>query len=262
MRPFALVAALFLSLSPLVPPAPSAAPTPAAPRVIRFLVDPNSPPFAFLGDGRLRGFDIDLGEALAASLGAEAQWLQEPFDVAVYSKMLEEGRADAVLAAMSITERRAYFVDFSRPYFTTRLAVAARPGFSWDPREFARGFRGGVMGVMRGTTGERWARRNLSCEIKLYDSIESLLRGLNPGGNLSDAVLIDQHILVTAASGPDPALRIVEKDIGREDYGIAVRKGNRKLANELDGALDRLEASGDYARIYGDWFGVRTPSGN
>jgi len=259
VKTFAMVAALFLGLAPAgSPPAPS----PAEGKVIRFLVDPNSPPFAFLRDGRLGGFDIDLGNALGVALGAEVRWLPEPFDVAVYAKMLAEGRADAVLAAMSITERRSYFVDFTRPYFTTRLAVAVRPGFAWDSREFARGFRGGVMGVMRGTTGERWARRNLDGEIKTYDSIESLLRGLNPEGNLSDAVLIDQHILAAASAGPDPSVRIVEREIGREDYGIAVRKGNRELADELGRALDRLEASGDYARIYGAWFGPPAHTGD
>ena len=40
-----------------------------------------------------------------------------------------------------------------------------------------------------------------------------------------------------------------------EEYGIAVKKGNDKLAAEIDKALAELKKNGEYDKIYKTWFG-------
>ena len=40
-----------------------------------------------------------------------------------------------------------------------------------------------------------------------------------------------------------------------EEYGIAVKKGNDKLAAEIDKALAELKKNGEYDKIYKTWLG-------
>ncbi len=234
------------------PPPPVPVKTPA---VIRFIVDLDSPPFAFKKDGKVTGFDIELGEALAKELGMELQWIDLPFDIPKYANVLEAKEADAALAAISITKDRKYYLDFTRPYFSTDLAVATRGDVKWLSPEFNRGLPGKIIGVMKGTTGQVWARNNLSAEVKTYDSPTSLARALKSGGNLAFAILIDEAILNYLLSRSSLNFKIVERDLDHQDYGIAVSRGNNRLRTGLNAALKKLDTTGVYDKIYGKWFG-------
>ena len=42
-------------------------------------------------------------------------------------------------------------------------------------------------------------------------------------------------------------------------FGIAVRKGNTKVLNEINEGLKKVIASGAYAKVYAKWFGEKAP---
>jgi polar amino acid transport system substrate-binding protein len=225
---------------------------------IRFIFDSKSPPFAFKEGDKLAGFDIELGEAIGKALGRKVIWIEVPFDIRNYANILEADGADAALAAITITKIRKYFVDFTRPYFSTSLAVAARLDVKWDQRSFARGLEGKIVGVMKGTTGDDWVRLNLKASVKTYDSPLSLVRALKEGGNLAYAVVIDNAILdylqFCTTSMCQTQFKIVEKGLVQEDYGIAVSNGAFDVLAALNAALQKIELSGEYDRIYEKWF--------
>ena len=50
-------------------------------------------------------------------------------------------------------------------------------------------------------------------------------------------------------------LAIICDVLEAEEYGIAVKKGNDKLAAEIDKALAELKKNGEYDKIYKTWFG-------
>lgn len=221
---------------------------------IRFVFDSKSPPFAFKEGDKLIGFDIELGEAIGKVLEKKVRWIDASYDIRNYANILESDGADAALAAITITKIRKYFVDFTQPYFSTSLAVAARGDAKWDQRAFARGLEGKIVGVMKGTTGEDWARLNLKAIIKIYDSPLSLVRALKEGGNLAYAVMIDDAILNYLRSQGMTDFKIVEEGLIQEDYGIAVSNGAFDLLAALNAALQRLELNGEYDLIYEKWF--------
>ena len=57
-----------------------------------------------------------------------------------------------------------------------------------------------------------------------------------------------------AQGGSDDA-KTVGDVLETEAYGIAVKKGNDKLAAEIDKALAELKKNGEYDKIYKTWFG-------
>ena len=42
-------------------------------------------------------------------------------------------------------------------------------------------------------------------------------------------------------------------------FGIAVRKGNKELLDQINAGLKKTIESGAYAKVYKKWFGENTP---
>ncbi len=246
---------LLVVFSPLAaqdqPPPPAPAATAPA-RTIRFISDLAAPPFAFKDGLETKGFEIDLGEAIAKELGAKAKWVQMSFNISMFESTLVSGGADAVLSSLTITDKRKESLSFTRPYFRSNLAVATLRDVDWDHLAFKNGLKGMRVGVMRRSTGEEWARKNLKATRVTYDSPTRLARALKNGD--VHVILIDEDILQSELASRSYKFKIVEKDLDDEDYGIAVKKGNTQLLAELNSTLEKLDADGTYDDIYAKWF--------
>ena len=48
--------------------------------------------------------------------------------------------------------------------------------------------------------------------------------------------------------------RILDENFGIEEMGIAAKKGNKKLIEEIEKAIDELRKDGTYEKIYSKWF--------
>jgi ABC-type amino acid transport substrate-binding protein len=77
--------------------------------------DPTFPPFEFLVDGEIVGFDVDLARAVAEEGGHEIELTSCPFSQLISSL---GGRLNMVASALSITDARKSVIDFSDPYYT------------------------------------------------------------------------------------------------------------------------------------------------
>jgi ABC-type amino acid transport substrate-binding protein len=229
----------------------------AGERTIRFIGDFDFPPFAFKTDSGYTGFDIELGEAIGRIMGAKVEWILASFDLKLYGESLDDKKADAILSALTITPSRGKEFDFTSPYFRTTLGIAAlnKDKGSVLLQLRKRKFEGSKVGVMKGTTGEDWARKNLKAELRLYDSAVDLARNL--WENNLRAILIDEELLKYIVSRFPYDFAVISRDLNHEVYGIAVRKGNEKLLQELNAALEKIDADGTYDEIYNRWFGPK-----
>ena len=71
-----------------------------------------------------------------------------------------------------------------------------------------------------------------------------------------DAVINDSPVVgYYLAQGGSADAKTVGDVLEAEEYGIAVKKGNDKLADEIDKALAELKKNGEYDKIYKTWFG-------
>ena len=73
------------------------------------------PPFGYIENGELVGFDIDLIKQIGKDLGYEIEMKVQPFDALIPS--LKAGKLDAIISGMSATEERKKSVDFADEYF-------------------------------------------------------------------------------------------------------------------------------------------------
>ena len=91
--------------------------------VIRFGVDVTSPPYSFIENGELKGFEIDLDRELGKELNKKVEFkiLQlSSLLVALYNKQI-----DAISNVSPIYEREKN-ADFSRSYYYDYIAMVFR----------------------------------------------------------------------------------------------------------------------------------------
>ncbi|HIP23772.1 MAG TPA: transporter substrate-binding domain-containing protein, partial [Rhodobacteraceae bacterium] len=88
---------------------------------INICVEGAYPPFSSTeASGDVVGFDIDIANALAAEMGMEATMVKTDWDGIIPA--LLEGKCDAIIASMSITEERKQVIDFSAKYYNSPAA--------------------------------------------------------------------------------------------------------------------------------------------
>ncbi|KTR92003.1 arginine ABC transporter substrate-binding protein [Pantoea dispersa] len=219
---------------------------------IRFAVSATYPPFESLDqNNQIVGFDIDLAKALCQQMQAECTFTNNAFDSLIPS--LKFRRYDAVISGMDITAERSKQVDFTQPYYANSAIVIAHKG---EYSDFSQ-LKGKRIGVENGTTHQKYLLEKHPEVIAVaYDSYQNAILDLKNGrlnGVFGDSAVVNQWLKANAD------LSTVGEHITDSDYfgtglGIAVRKGNSALLQQLNSALAALKANGRWQQINQKWF--------
>jgi len=224
---------------------------------LRVGVEGAYPPFSSVGpDGKIKGFDIDIVEAVCAEMKAQCTLVQQDFDGMIPA--LQAHKFDLIVASMSITPERQKVVDFSDKYYQTPARLIAKSGTVLDGSP--AGFKGKRIGVQRSTIHDRYATAKFAgATIQRYTKQDEVFLDLAAGrldATLVDSVAGDTGFLKTPAgqgygfTGPvydDPAFF----GIGA---GIALRKGETELRNKVNAALKAIRANGTYQKLQSKYF--------
>lgn len=95
---------------------------PATNGTIRMATTGDGPPFTYMEDGTIIGFDIDIVSRYCQEYGYGLEVITTNFDGLI--PYVLSGRCDIGGAALTITEERAKSVEFSSPYYFGGTAVA------------------------------------------------------------------------------------------------------------------------------------------
>jgi polar amino acid transport system substrate-binding protein len=93
-----------------------------------------APPFAMKAeDGTWRGVSIDLWRCIANQIHLRYRFQETTLKG--LTDGVAEGSFDASVAALTVTDARHRMVDFTQPFYSTGLAIAAASdaGISWWP---------------------------------------------------------------------------------------------------------------------------------
>lgn len=95
--------------------------------VFTFAMSGEYRPFNYIDEatGELVGFDVEIGEAIAAYHGWEANPVATPWSGILSG--LRAGNFDAIIGSMGINPERAEEVDFSYPYYLSGAQLFVRP---------------------------------------------------------------------------------------------------------------------------------------
>ena len=223
---------------------------------ITFANVPNYPPLEFRdpATGELTGFDIELGNAIAAKLGLKPVWQETSFDQMLAA--LNTGRVDAILSGMSDTAARhdaASFVDYLRtaPQF---FIQQSRAGEFKD----ATALCGKKVGASRRTLfpkniGE-WSDAHCGANAIVFVGTE---------GSADARTQLKQGRIDAAVQGNETLPYIMDQEPGTFQTlgapfagslnGLALPVKEAGLQQAVAAALDGLIADGSYAKLLAKW---------
>ena len=200
------------------------------------------PPYEMTTDtGAFEGIDVDTAQAIAEKLGLELQIDDMEFDAALLS--VQQGKADIVMAGVTVTDERKAVMDFSDSYATGIQSIIVPEGSDIaTPDDLA----GKKIGTQRGTTGYIYCSDDFGDEnVVAYDSGLTAVQALNNGQ--VDAVVIDNAPAQEYVAA-NPGLVVLDTSYAEEDYAIGMAKGSA-LEDVINAALEELKADGTLQSI-------------
>ncbi|WP_409314759.1 ABC transporter substrate-binding protein [Pseudomonas putida] len=147
---------------------------------------------------------------------------------------------DIAIAATTITEARKRVFNFSRPYYSSNLAVAVKKTSKLSNSAELKEAR---IGVLQGNIGGDWTNRTLNptTPAKVYQSQPDLITALIAGH--IDAVITDAPLILSAIRGSRGAVTVVGQFELDQGYGIITPK-NSVNTEAVDSAVAAMIEDG------------------
>ncbi len=204
------------------------------------------------GEG-IEGFDVEVGAELARALGVKVRWIDQEWSGVLGS--LESGKADLVMAGVTITEerkRKGYL--YSRPYFLSGQAIARRKGDGriGKPEDL----RDKTVSVQAETTGQ-FAVEKLGVPKERQIRFDGIQEGLLDVVNRKADACVGDEPTIKAYLSSYPDLELVGPAFVKENLGIVAWKGHQDLVAQVNAILAEMMVDGRYARFYERWIGDR-----
>lgn len=212
------------------------------------------PPFNNINeDGKLVGFDIEIGNALCDAMDVTCEWVTSDWDGIIPALLAK--KFDTIMASMSITEERKEKIAFTDKYYTSPVRFIRRKGTDYTPEDIS----GAVVGVQSATVSENLVSGKFpDVQIKTYAEQEQA--NLDLASGRVDLVAADAFVLidfVDSEAGND--VEFVGPSYTDEEYlgegiGIGVRKEDEELREMLNDAIKQIREDGTYQKINAKYF--------
>jgi polar amino acid transport system substrate-binding protein len=248
------VAALYAPLSHAQSGAPSIGKS-----VLVAAIVPNYPPFEYKDPAtdQLMGFDVDLGEALAAKLGVKIEWQETSFDQMVSA--LNTHRVDVILSGMTDLPARREAVNFldyittGPQFYTLKTRVSAFPSMD--------ALCGKTVGTSRRTSFPddiaRWSDEHCvkagKPAIKVIGTDGSSDARMQLRQNRIDAAVQGGETLPYQNSVEQNVYALIGQPFLSQYTAIGMSKDNAKLNAALTTAFNQIVADGTYQKILAKW---------
>ncbi len=222
--------------------------------LLRVGTEPTFAPFEFLDTKSkdFTGYDMDLIRAVGEKAGYEVKILNMGFDALIPAVLT--GQIDVIAAGISITPERQKRVDFTTPYYTSGVSMLVRKTDAQKFRTFDD-LAGARIAVQIGTTGAEKAKGVKPAKVTSFNTTSEAFMDLMTGN--SDAVLLDRPVLGYYLRNQAKAAKVLTIPpfiSDAEEFGFAVKKGNKALLDKLNAAYAELKAAGELDKIRAKWF--------
>ncbi|WP_420804184.1 basic amino acid ABC transporter substrate-binding protein [Ralstonia soli] len=206
----------------------------------------------------LTGFDIDLIKAIGKAGGFNVKLVSTPWE-GIFAT-LNQGDRDIIVSGITITDQRKQMVDFSAPYFPAGQVIITAPNAKIASLADLKKRQVGVVASSAGDTAVSEELGRTSSAIKRFDNTPLMLEELYRGG--VDAAVGDVGVIkFYVKSHPEKPFSLVSDAKFKPQYfGIAVKKGNKVVLDQINTGLKKVVADGTYAKIYKHWFDDNVPT--
>lgn len=221
-------------------------------RNLRIAFDIPYEPFEYRDEnGELTGFEVELATAMCEELNANCEFVIQAWDGMIPGLLAR--KFDLIMSSMSIIPERAERVLFSEPYYITPGGWFGPESFNTDVTDMDA-MKGKNIGVQRGTTMDTYVTENMGgvVSIKRYTTAEDMVLDLE--GNRLDAVFVDYPVGEQTILNREGYKEVGESVKLGDGVGVAMRKRDTQLAEDINAALKKLKEDGTYDAIMEKYF--------
>ena len=239
--------------APAASPAAAAATGPNIDRIKKVgklvvLMDATFRPMEFKDEsGNIVGFDVDVADAFAKSLGVKLEVQNINWDGIFVG--LQQSKGDMILSSVTITDERKKEMAFSQPYYAAgqMIVVPADNTTIKGPNDL----KGKTVAVQIDTTGQEAAEKIGGLDIRKFDGGAETMLAVEQGK--VDAGVIDAMVALDFVKN-HPKLKVVDrKPFTSEDLGAAFRKDSEDLVKAFNDFVAAAKKDGTYDKILQKW---------
>ena len=220
-----------------------------------YAVDSQYPPFAFVKDGKITGYDIDILTSFCEKYGYAIKFEETKSDAVI--SCVVSGKATLSGGGISITEERKESVYFTEPYYSGGSVLVIKNPETSVIAEFnsIAELNGKKFAVKTGSVFDKIVSdcKQLSGNetIEYYktepDEMTALLNGK------VDAVIADEPVGIMMTS-KNPSTTVLKEHFSDDSYGFGFKKGS-ELTEPFNKALEKLKKSGKLEELNSKWLG-------
>jgi len=225
--------------------------------VIRIATEGAYPPFNWKdSDGSLKGFDVDIANALCDHMKAKCVVVAQDWDGMIPA--LVSHKFDAIVASMSITDDRKKVIAFSKPYYRTSGAFLVQKSSGIKGHQPAD-LKGKTIAAQSATLYSAWLPKAYpDSKIRLYNTADEAFADLAAGR--VDAIVADE---IAAKAWLDKSSNgccevsgdlLTDPAVLGDGAGIGVRKDDKELVERFNKAIDAIVSDGTYKKINAKYF--------
>ncbi|MEI0563298.1 basic amino acid ABC transporter substrate-binding protein [Brachyspira pulli] len=205
-------------------------------------IDVDFPPFGYLDNGKIAGFDYDIMNEVAKLSGLNVEFTHMQFNGLLPA--LQAKKIDVIIASMTVTEDRKQFVNFSEPYYVSSQVMLVHKDD--DSIKTFDDLNGKNIGVVIGTTGDTIMTEKEGVNVEKFDTGASAVLALK--SKKIAAVVFDKEPCKSFEKYNDD-IKLVESDAVQENYAIAMRKDETALLEKINAGLSQIMTNGTYEKL-------------
>ena len=212
--------------------------------VIKFGVDVTNPPYAYIENGELKGFNIDLSNEIAKQLNKKAEFHVMPWNSILPA--LHNGKIDAV-AAITPTNERKRNMDFSNSYYFDYITVVFRNHNIINDKSDLENKK---IACVLGTQSDIYLKTNFNNITLIHTDSNATLIELLKANHVDAIALEKQPAILYTKNNTNLSYKIIE--VIKEGDTIAVTP-NSPLLPKINQALYDLERNGVIKKLENKW---------
>ncbi len=207
----------------------------------------DNPPYEYMKDGEIVGFDIDLMVAIGQHLGKKVEFRNMEFHGLLAA--LGSENIDMAIAGMSVTPERLARVQFSAPYTVARIAVLYRSKDNLNsPEDLSGMIAGAQLGTIWSLIAHDMAGKH---EFKTKALASNLMLVQDLKNKRLDAVVLEESQAEKFASKNPKLSSFSIKKYG-SSLAIALPKKSENKKN-IDYTIRSLRSNGTIKALSKKW---------
>ena len=203
---------------------------------------PDFQPFEYTDDnGNIVGIEPDMMKLICEKIGLELVIDAMDFDSALLAA--QQGKSDAVVSGVTVTEDRKLVYDFTNTYITITQGIVSKEANNVTMDTL----KDQTIGVQRGTTGHIYAEDDFGEDsVVAYDTYPTVFQALMY--DQVSCILMDDAV-AKAYVAQNPGLVLNASTYEPENFAFGISKGNTALLDAVNKALDELIADGTVQKL-------------